>query len=175
MRLTAIVTMGAVLVGGASGAAEAQNRCDALKLQTAAGIGLKIAKTTIQQALIVQLVATNDTGGRVYVKSAQWGEGIKPSSGSGVEWFTAVAHGIETTQGFPGTTCLNNPGCARDLNGYSPIEPHGNLRFTYQFGSMLPLHPSDDISFLVELVTRFGQSAPTLLKFSFDGVPVSCL
>ena len=126
------------------------------------------------QALVVQLAATNGTGNPVSVKSAQWGEGAQPSSGTGVQYLTPVAHGIATTQGFPGSTCVNNPSCSEDSRTFSAIPPRGTLEFTYAFGSMLPPKPSDDITFPVILVTRVGDSAPQLLRFKFSSVPAAC-
>ena len=88
--------------------------------------------------------------------------------------FTPVAHGIDTTQGLPGAACANNPSCSEDRNSFSAVSPHSKLQFTYDFGSMLPPNPSDDITFPVILVTRFGDGAPQMLCFQFNSVPAAC-
>ena len=178
MRLASALAATAFLAGAAAATARAQGPCS-VPPATNSGITLRVssvkyARSPALQALVVQIAITNGTGSPVYVKSAQWGEGAKPSSGTGVVYFTAVAHGIDTTQGLPGSICVNNPSCSEDLNSFSALSPHSKLQFTYDFSSMLPPKLSDDITFPVILVTRFGDSAPQMLRFQFNSVPAAC-
>jgi len=183
MRLSWVVFLGAALAHTVPVQSYAQSRCDAIAPVRSAGLTVAITKILAQNNVItIQLLISNNTNGRVYLKSALWGDSAKAFLSSGPQLYTPTSTNIETTEGATGTVCLNNASCTQNLSNFSYIEPNDSLTFSLRYNSQTPAHQDDRISFPIIMVARFSRptdtqdhaGAPQVVRFSFNSIPVGC-
>ena len=173
-----IVMSGLIYGANLSGAA-AQSNAAPIKSAQSSGVTVAIARVAVSQRKVtLQLIATNETKARVYLRDA-WGEQSQRAFlGSGEQLSFPSVIGIERCDA-PVTQCSGPDG--NDLNRYSYIEPGEFTAFGFTYESSSPVNENDTISLTAVLVARFttpngdpSQVGPLkAIRFNFPFVPLN--
>ncbi len=184
MKIPPVVIV-SVMICSFVDAAVAQTRCDTIHPIRSGDLVLAITGTPLQQDATINFVLSNRSKSTVYLKDARVDHGQLASLSSGERLgLSPSAIGIETTEGWTASSCLQNPGCWQPLSEYSVVGPKQELAFSLKYQGSQPqpsLPENAAVSFTVSLVTRFSSDPdsdrgerPNISRFNFSHIPLGC-
>jgi hypothetical protein len=187
-----------VVIGcDARSAALAQSKCDAIRPAVVGDLALVISRTSLKQDATINFVLINRSTSTAYVKDARVDQsrvsfGFAParrvvgklnaSDGTQIALYPSAV-GIETSEGWSATSCLQNPACWQPLAEYSVVEPQGRLPFSEKYQGTPPQPPiaaTAAFSFTIPLIVRFSKGSgnddqanqPKINRFKFLHIPL---
>lgn len=143
------------------------------------GLTVSISKVIVSQSKIfLQFIATNNTGGRVYLQDAP-DDAQEAFLGSGPKLDGPRTVGIEMCGSASAAYCIEQT-VGSDLSKYSYIEPSEFMSFSFEYRADSTVSDSDTISLSVVLIARFSaangdpsQAGPMkVVRFNLPYVPL---